>query len=252
MDAFLTTERVTFDKLGDFVLSNIRKVKIVGFCGHLGSGKTYFANKLTEFLSTNGEIVVRISFASYLKKVAYRIWGIRKAYLDRYSNISEYSFGLFSRLYSEANFQELFTNLYYEYPNHHNIITHAEEYLSILTEDYVNDNRNNAARKILQYLGTELFRAVDEDFHVKRIHEYLADLQINANPFIAIIDDVRFPNEANYVSYHSGIVVKVNRPIEKRALALNKSVEIMKDLEQHDSEKAVDVIVPHFVIQNDN
>jgi hypothetical protein len=251
MDAFLTTERVTFDKLGDFVLSNARKVRIIGFCGHLGAGKTYFANKLTEFLSTNGEIVVRVSFASYLKKAAYRIWGIRKAYLDKYIDISEYSFGIFSRLFNEANFNELFSNLYYGYPNHHNIIAHAEEYLSMLTDDYINNNKNNAARKILQYLGTELFRAVDEDFHVKKIHEYLTDLQIEINPFTAVIDDVRFVNEANYVSYHNGIVVKVNRPIEKRALALNKPVDVMRALEQHDSEKAVDAIVPHFILDND-
>lgn len=61
--------------------------------------------------------------------------------------------------------------------------------------------------KVLQFVGTDLFRKQDPDHWVKAL-----DSRIKAEkPEIALITDVRFPNEANYIHGNNGAVVKVVR-----------------------------------------
>jgi len=60
---------------------------------------------------------------------------------------------------------------------------------------------------ILQYVGTELFRQkVDYDFWVRMLQYQIEE----EKPLVAIIPDVRFPNEKEWIEKH-GISVKVER-----------------------------------------
>jgi hypothetical protein len=64
---------------------------------------------------------------------------------------------------------------------------------------------------ILQMVGTDLYRKnIDNDFWVKmlgyQIHE--------ENPKIAIIADVRFPNEVKWIEDNGGICIKVTRWVD--------------------------------------
>lgn len=60
---------------------------------------------------------------------------------------------------------------------------------------------------ILQALGTNVFRKVDPDIWV-RVLKYQIEEE---NPKCALITDVRFPNEANYIRNSGGLLVRVSR-----------------------------------------
>jgi hypothetical protein len=60
---------------------------------------------------------------------------------------------------------------------------------------------------ILQWYGTEVVRAKSPDHWVHVISDRIA----TERPEIAIITDVRFPNEANYIKNHDGYLVEVIR-----------------------------------------
>lgn len=61
-------------------------------------------------------------------------------------------------------------------------------------------------RQALQYIGTEVLRAYDEDFHIKRMVEVLDD----DKDYVA--DDVRFPNELGVVKKRNALCVFLLRP----------------------------------------
>lgn len=63
-------------------------------------------------------------------------------------------------------------------------------------------------RTLLQFFGTEYRRAQDESYWVKRLAERIA----KERPAVALVTDMRFPNEAAYVASVGGYRVKVTRP----------------------------------------
>lgn len=62
-------------------------------------------------------------------------------------------------------------------------------------------------RSLLQWWGTEYRRSKDPDYWVKRLRVTLEDHQ----PDLALVTDVRFPNEVDYIHGIGGYVVKVTR-----------------------------------------
>lgn len=62
-------------------------------------------------------------------------------------------------------------------------------------------------RRVLQRLGTDVFRAIDEDVWVDRMRALLVRRE---SP--VVIPDVRFPNEAALVRELGGVLVRVVRP----------------------------------------
>lgn len=62
-------------------------------------------------------------------------------------------------------------------------------------------------RSLLQWWGTDYRRKQDPDYWVKRLRATLTD----HNPEIALITDVRFPNEADFIHSIGGMLVKVTR-----------------------------------------
>jgi hypothetical protein len=66
---------------------------------------------------------------------------------------------------------------------------------------------DNKPRSLLQWWGTEYRRSKDPDYWVKRLRKTL-DAQ---RPEVALISDVRFPNEAEVLREWGGYSVKVKR-----------------------------------------
>jgi hypothetical protein len=60
---------------------------------------------------------------------------------------------------------------------------------------------------ILQWWGTDVMRKQDPDYWVKQ----LANRITQDDPAIAVITDVRFPNEANWVKEKGGTLIRVRR-----------------------------------------
>ena len=58
-------------------------------------------------------------------------------------------------------------------------------------------------RKLLQFVGTELFRHhVNQDFWLHVAHRYIADIVEETSANVVIIDDIRFDNEASFLHMH--------------------------------------------------
>jgi len=61
--------------------------------------------------------------------------------------------------------------------------------------------------EILQWYGTDVVRARDPDYWIRKLHERI---QQDA-PEVAVITDVRFPNEGDFVKLRGGYLVEVLR-----------------------------------------
>ena len=74
---------------------------------------------------------------------------------------------------------------------------------------------SGAAEWILQRYGTEFRRDQDPDYWVKatrkRIHDYLATQGV---PSLAVVTDVRFPNEVKMIRGMGGMVLYVDTPMD--------------------------------------
>ena len=68
-------------------------------------------------------------------------------------------------------------------------------------------NKKMTAREFLQYFGTEVCRKINPDIWADRC---LQDIQ-EENPLLAIIDDCRFPNEADAVQEAGGKIIRLTR-----------------------------------------
>ena len=92
---------------------------------------------------------------------------------------------------------------------------------------------------LLQALGTDVFRKLDPDIWV-RVLKYQIEEEA---PKCALISDVRFPNEANYIRNSGGILVKVVRLEKGRKW-------VAKDRDpNHPSEIALDSYPFHYTIE---
>jgi hypothetical protein len=63
------------------------------------------------------------------------------------------------------------------------------------------------ARELMQVLGTDIFRKMDEDCWVRATVERIN----NDNLDFAIVSDARFPNEIEFLLPFDPIVIKLNR-----------------------------------------
>lgn len=84
-------------------------------------------------------------------------------------------------------------------------------------------------REILQHMGTEAYRAVDNDFWVKQLFK-LIDRNKLEN---IIITDARFPNEINAAKERGGIHIKIQR--ESEGAAQGKSHASETSLDNYDN-----------------
>lgn len=67
------------------------------------------------------------------------------------------------------------------------------------------------AREVLQFVGTEIFRKMDTNVWINACLRIIE----NEAPELALVSDVRFPNEIRAIQDHGGIVVGLPRDIYK-------------------------------------
>lgn len=63
-------------------------------------------------------------------------------------------------------------------------------------------------REILQWYGTDLKRAQNENYWVEKMEEKL--FSIHMKPWNIVIDDIRFKNECELVKKYNGIMIRIN------------------------------------------
>lgn len=90
-------------------------------------------------------------------------------------------------------------------------------------------------RYLLQKVGTEMFRAEDEDVWIQFMKRNLSAMPEEAR---VVIGDLRFPNEAAMVKEMGGIIVRIER-------------EGLESDDTHSSETLMDSIEADIVITND-
>jgi hypothetical protein len=91
-------------------------------------------------------------------------------------------------------------------------------------------------RKILQYIGTDLFRNqlkniipdIGEDIWIQVVKRKIIDIWKENPEQRIVITDVRFQNEVNIIEELGGIIIKVSRP------SINSNIDI------HESELQID------------
>jgi hypothetical protein len=112
--------------------------------------------------------------------------------------------------------------------------THVEKTTLVIlsfSDNWLTDENKFRFSKLLQNYGTEFARKQDCDYWVDAVAERIAEDQ----PEIAIITDVRFPNEAAYVKENGGYTVDVVRRLEDGTQYLDPGRD-----PKHPSETALD------------
>ena len=94
-------------------------------------------------------------------------------------------------------------------------------------------------REMLQFIGTDAFRRFDENVWVK----YLVRQIQSERPSCAVIDDCRFPNEAETLRNIGFLIIKIERS-QRVAEGSGTSAEA------HPSETLIDSIRPDLIFEN--
>lgn len=155
---------------------------VVALGGKIGSGKSSIADMLV------GEGWVRLSFATRLKEIVAWLIGVRPEEINSLKNVREtYYFGTASCCYIARE-----TGLPFE---------KIEPLLAY--RGFFN------VRSVLQYIGTDVIRAIDPDWHCRTVRDrILSDPGKNY-----VIDDLRFKNELEMVrSFDGSKVFYIDRP----------------------------------------
>jgi len=146
--------------------------------------------------------------------------------------------------------QHGFHKLSFAYP-----LKESSKILFGFTDDDLDKNKEQihpfwktTPRKILQYMGTEIFREkikevipwVSDNFWVEKLKQSYLDLQKKyGNDINVVITDCRFLNECNAVKKMGGYIIGIIRPLIKQA-------------DEHVSEKEFDLIKKDYVVINDS
>lgn len=95
-------------------------------------------------------------------------------------------------------------------------------------------NKFMSYREILQYFGTEVFRAFDPDFHIKNLFRRIKKDNVKD----VVVADIRYQNEITPIENEGGFVLRLTR------------TQLKKD--NHTSETSLDNYPFKYVIDNQN
>lgn len=153
--------------------------EIIAFCGRKESGKTELA-KICEMFGYE-----KMSFATPLKKLIADLLSISIDEVNKLKN---------------ANNRYTFDNLDYTFlSDETNIPTNV-------FREKMNGKVFNNTRQLLQFIGTDIIRQYNNEWHVNKLREMI-DVEKNY-----VFDDVRFPNEREMIEDMNGTCWFVVRP----------------------------------------
>lgn len=210
--------------------------KILAFSGKLGSGKTSCANYLhalafmhhlgltrEAFVNESGKLVVLNDHDEYyegnldskdpevIQFLSERVWPFIKKYscADPLKKIAIDVLGLDENLvYSSQEDKKTLTSLKWE------------DMPTFQVDKLKNNKKNSIAqqidgpevktgfmtvRDVLEYIGTEIFRKMDNDCWAKAL---IRTIKKEKSSF-AVVDDVRFPNEVQEIQKAGGKVIRL-------------------------------------------
>ena len=220
------------------------KHNLIGISGKISSGKD-LAGKILNDLS--GNIFENKKFADKLKDIVCMLIGCTREQLED-REFKEKELGKEWWKW-EITFEDNFEG-YMDYIGNEK---HYED------EDMIESHLIKfTPRKLLQLLGTEAGRQIiHPDIWVNALMSgYKKVMRTNANkqPDLFnypnwIITDVRFPNEIKAIKDRGGIVIRVNRPLERLG---NSKLPKLKhtSVTQHPSETALDDYDFDHIIEN--
>lgn len=185
-------------------------LKLIGISGKKNSGKTLAAIILKCFLNgfnleeTNTVVNVYLEGKENFKNIEEYIpeWEIR-GFAEDVKNIASVLTGLDAEKFEDRAVK----NAYYE-------------------------TWGMTGRELLQKIGGGFRKTIDEDVWIKSLFQKYDENKR------WIISDVRYPNEAEYIKSHGGVVFKLLRNINST--------------DTHSSETSVENVLADFVIDNRN
>lgn len=161
-------------------------MKLIGINGKKGSGKSTFAEEIkTFYMNEFQRTVIRAAFAQPLKQICYELFG---GHLDNY--------------YGNDEKKNMPTPYWKE----------KLGYSLDKDNKRIHNDNFDTYRKIMQTIGTELFRdCLHKDFWLMVMEQRynIAKTGFNA---IYVIDDVRFDNEAEWILRHDGVIYSLETP----------------------------------------
>lgn len=193
--------------------------QLIGICGNMGTGKTTVA-KMIQDLAPDSVI---LPFAGEVKQELHTL-------LTSYRNGHFFSYKRYM-LYGtqeEKNLTFFVPACLFEEANHRGI-----SLAGIGDEQYMSGGTwyATSGRKLMQWYGTDYRRKMNPNYWMNK-------WVLNFAKFsdIVLVDDIRFPNEAELVRSLGGYIIKINRDTEH-------------DL-AHQSESLIPQIHSHYDIEN--
>ena len=155
---------------------------IISISGRKRAGKSTVAAYLC-----NERGFIKVSFADFLKNLVCYAFDIDRVYLEVVKDKKEFTLSL------------------------NDVLERIRKYCSI-SDDYnfhINEQIIfSSYREALQYIGSEIIRKYDNNFHVKIMRKFLLE---NKDKNICV-DDTRFPNELNMLKEMDALCYCIIRP----------------------------------------
>jgi len=184
--------------------------KIIGISGRKQAGKNTVANYI------NGNILQNLGMVS-----DFEISNHGELEIKTMNSIGTEGWGVFDVTRKDEEFLQYAENALFPYVK----IYHFADPLKAMAIDffdlnpqhvYGNDKQKNldtqygmTIREFLQYFGTDVMRKIKDtiwvDYTIKRIKQEQSN--------VAIIPDVRFPNEVAAIKQCGGVVIRLNRDV---------------------------------------
>lgn len=163
------------------------KKHLFGFAGRKRSGKT----TLAEFLKEEHNAVI-ITIADYLKYLVCDILNI--------------SYEELNKIKDDGTVFDIVAN-----EKWYKLIAKQINVQEDIIKSELFNKHFTTIREILQFVGTDIIRKYDNNWHVKKMIE---GIKSYPNDQLIVIDDVRFPNEREAILNFSGDVFFIIRPTD--------------------------------------
>lgn len=192
-------------------------VKIIGISGRKQSGKNTIANYLTGYILKNKNMIsdfdissdglLEIETQDSLKRVGWGIFDITRKDSE-FINYADKELWPYTKVYHFADcLKKLSIDLFDLDPKQ---VYGTDEDKNTKTPYSQNGQEHKmTSREFLQYFGTDVMRKIKDTIWV----DYTLKQILSEQSEVAIVPDVRFPNEVEAIKKANGIVIRLTRNV---------------------------------------